>query len=358
MDKNVGKSTIINRGKEFKYSKANISVMDRLPAGNYLLKFSMKDMEHYLEESDSFEIPSKVYGNPDKLAKRYVNTFNKTGGNLGVLLTGVKGTGKSLLAKMVCVEADLPVIMISEAFVTNELKSFLNNIKQEVIILIDEFEKIYRDTKQQETFLSLLDGVFEGQKLYIFTSNATTSVSTYLLNRPSRIHYLKQYDGLEKDLVEDIIDDLLENLEHKKELTRLLDITGLVTIDMLMAIISEMNMYNETPKDVISLLNIKPETATYKVEVYEIERKIGGREEEEFLGSTFIHFHPLANRALKFNYIKLNTSSQGMVNLNLGDSEISVEGDVIIVRNDKTRNKEYKVVCTPKSDYNFEFYDI
>jgi SpoVK/Ycf46/Vps4 family AAA+-type ATPase len=311
-----------------------------------------------LEESDSFKIPAKVYGSPEKLAKRYLNTFNNTDGNLGVLLTGVKGTGKSLLAKMVCVESNLPVIMISEPFMSNELKSFLNNIKQEVIILIDEFEKIYRDVKHQETFLSLLDGVFEGQKLYILTSNATTSVSTYLLNRPSRIHYLKQYDGLDKVLVEEIVGDLLESKIHKKELIRLLDIAGLITVDMLMAIIREMNMYGESPKAAIELLNIKPESATYKVEVFEIERKIGGKEDEEMLGSSFVHHHPLGHSMLKFQYYNSSTSGVSQIHFNLEESEIDVDGEVITIKNKRLKNKVMKVVCTPKTDYAFNFQDM
>jgi len=354
----MSKTTIIKSGKELRYSKSDISVVGALPAGNYLLKFSQKDLEHYLEESDAFKIPEKVYGDPAKLAKRYINTFNNSNGNLGILLTGIKGTGKSLLAKMVCVESKLPVIMISEPFMSNELKSFLNNIKQEVIVLIDEFEKIYRDVKHQETFLSLLDGVFEGQKLYILTSNTRDNVSTYLLNRPSRIHYLKQYNGLEKPLISDIVDDLLDNKEHKSELIRLLDIAGLITVDMLMAIIREMNMYDESPKEAIELLNIKPESAIYKVEVFEIERKIGGKEDEEMVGSSFMHHHPLGNGMLKFQYYNSTSNGVSQIHFNLEESEINIEGEVITIKNKRIKNKVMKVVCTPKTDYSFNFQDM
>lgn len=71
---------------------------------------------------------------------------------------------------MICNKSDLPVIVITEPFTGSKFKEFLSSIKEETIIFLDEFEKVYNTTELQE-YLSILDGVFDGKKLFLFTSN-------------------------------------------------------------------------------------------------------------------------------------------------------------------------------------------
>ncbi len=63
--------------------------------------------------------------------------------NMGVLLNGVKGTGKSVTAKLICNELKnfLPIIIVDKAY--EGLPQFISKIQQEVIIFIDEFEKVF-----------------------------------------------------------------------------------------------------------------------------------------------------------------------------------------------------------------------
>ena len=71
-------------------------------------------------------------------------SFKGRKGNLGILLEGLKGTGKSLQAKHLCKNAGLPVILFTADWHGPTLEKFLARIKQSAILFFDEFEKIYK----------------------------------------------------------------------------------------------------------------------------------------------------------------------------------------------------------------------
>lgn len=49
---------------------------------------------HYLEDQFKFEF--KLYGLENKFINKCIRTYNATTGNMGVLLNGVKGTGRKI----------------------------------------------------------------------------------------------------------------------------------------------------------------------------------------------------------------------------------------------------------------------
>lgn len=278
---------------EISYTASQIEALKEIPAGNWLLKFNpLKG--YYLESTQSFKFPPKIYGDAEKLATRYLNTFNSINGNIGILLSGTKGTGKSVTAKLTANNSGLAVIIITEAFYDDGFKSFLSNISQMCVVLVDEFEKVYYNNDLQNNFLSILDGVFEGKKMFIFTSNEKDRVNQYMLNRPGRIHYLGEYDTLSDDIIEDVINDNLKNLENKEGLISVLNVLGTITMDILISLIREMNMYKETANESIKYLNLKPESNMYDVEIFQ------GKER---LGSTSIHSHPLMDEELSVEFL-------------------------------------------------------
>lgn len=274
----------IKTNSEVRLTSSYVESFKLLPNGTYLTKFDVRNNEYYLEVTEDFTTPRKIYGNSESLSTRYVNTFNGSTKNMGILLTGLKGTGKSLTAKLTAIKANIPVILITEEFVGEEFKSFLNNIKQEVVIFIDEFEKVYSENDTQQSLLSLLDGVFEGKKLFIFTSNMVNRVNTYMLNRPGRIRYLAEYESLDESVINDVINDILINKSNISGLLSVLDILGSISMDSLVSLITEMNTYGETANEAIKYLNIRPEDSQYSVNIM-----IGGIK----VGTSSIRIHPL-----------------------------------------------------------------
>src|SRR4051812_18449635 len=96
----------IKRGKNFfPTDNANVIVERLLPAGNYIVNFNQMTNEFSLETIDNFILPSKLYGHNPQQAERILSTFQNRENGTGVMLAGEKGSGKSLLAKVVCVEA-------------------------------------------------------------------------------------------------------------------------------------------------------------------------------------------------------------------------------------------------------------
>lgn len=137
----------------------------------------------------------------------------------------------------------------------------------------EEFEKIYSEQKgNQSALLSIMDGVFEGKKLFLLTCNNELEINDALISRPSRIYYSKEYFGLEPEVISEVIDDLLINKEYKQELERICFILGSVNMDSLISIIDEMNRYEESPSEVLKYLNVKPEDAFYEISFKEITR--------------------------------------------------------------------------------------
>jgi len=292
----------VKEANELVFTASDVEAFKELPAGNYLLKYTPQK-GFFLETTPSFKLPKKIYGDSEAIAKRYLNTFSNNSNNLGILLTGLKGTGKSITAKITCYNSSLPVILITEPFTGDGFKSFLSNISQEAIIFTDEFEKVYYTVELQNSFLSILDGIFEGKKMFLFTSNEKGKINQYMINRPGRVHYLKEYDALDETIINDVIDDNLLNKENKNGLLEVLNILSNVTMDMLMSLIKEMNLYKETARESIRFLNLKPDAIVYNVEVYQEDLK---------LGSTTIGGHPLTTEYLGFEiYVSDITKYKG-----------------------------------------------
>jgi SpoVK/Ycf46/Vps4 family AAA+-type ATPase len=152
---------------------------------------------------------------------------------------------------------------------------FLYSIQQECIIFIDEYEKIY-DNKEQEEMLTVLDGVFQSKKMFIITCNDRYKLDSHLRNRPGRVHYLIEFDGLAPAFIKEFCQ---ENLKDKNRVNEVVQICGLfstINFDMLQALVWEMNLYNEAASDAIKLLNAKPESDDYSI--YDITASILGRD--------------------------------------------------------------------------------
>lgn len=246
----------------------NITLLKKIPVGVWLLVQDELTKEFYLEKQADFTLPDKIYGKEEEVAERYLSTFNKSTKNEGILLTGEKGNGKTLMAKVICNKSNLPVILITQPFTGDSFQSFLGALKQQLVVFIDEFEKIYKDDAgQQLDFLSILDGVFESKKLFVFTSNSM-QINDFLKNRPNRIRYLRRYRGLSRDVVEEIIEDKLENKEHKKELIEIVDLLSNVSMDVLLTLIQEINYYDEAPIKAVRMMNIQVEHSEFDVLMY------------------------------------------------------------------------------------------
>jgi len=262
----------------FLQNRANYVIEEKLPPKVFVLKYDAQVARFFLEEIESFNIPEKLYGDVNKFADRILNTFNQRLQPTGVLLTGEKGSGKTILAKKVCVNAmaaGCPVILINDEYDDTEFVMFLQSIQQPCVLFFDEFEKVFRlssNDRSQNTLLTLLDGLFSSKKLILMTSNDSSRISPQMLNRPSRIFYMKKYNGLDENFIREYCVDKLKYKRHLDELIATTSMYSEFNFDMLQGIVEEVNRYNESPLELIDILNVKPQNcdnlAEYNLKFY------------------------------------------------------------------------------------------
>ena len=179
--------------------------------------------------------------------------------NLGVIFNGLKGTGKTIASKILSNRMQMPVVIVPEAF--DGLLSFIQSLCFECTILIDEAEKTFKE--DGDVLLKMIDGVYnESRKLYIMTTNRL-SIDENLLGRPGRVRYIKQFGNLTAKAVGDYIKDNLRDQSKKEQILDVVDILEISTIDILKAIVDEVNIHGAITEN--SLLNIPK--ASYKIDV-------------------------------------------------------------------------------------------
>lgn len=249
--------------------------IDVLPVGVYTLNLGM--FGFYLERiGDEFEFNHKLYGLERRFIDRVVKTWNSTDKNLGVLMNGLKGTGKTVTSKVICNELKMPVILVNTNPEGGGIPEFLSEINQEVIVLIDEYEKIFGEDAD---LLTVMDGVLTGagRKLFMLTTNKTY-INENLMQRPSRIRYHKNFKDLSPAVIEEIVDDTLVNKRFKADTIMAISNLEIITIDIVKSIIEEVNLHNESPADFMDIFNVKKITGKYSI--YKVEKDRNGKEVE------------------------------------------------------------------------------
>lgn len=257
-------SYFIKSGNTFRVSaEAAIDLHHTLPVGNYIVKVDLMG-SMYLEQIDSFEFKGKRYGDNIRYTERIMNTFKNREQSTGIMLAGEKGSGKSLLAKSLAIEAakeNIPTIVINSPFKGDAFNKLIQDISQPCVILFDEFEKVY-DRDDQEEILTLLDGVFPSKKMFILTCNDKYRIDTHMRNRPGRIYYMIDFVGLTSEFIVEYCNDNLNNKSHIEKICAIAALFSQFNFDMLKALIEEMNRYDESPQESLRMLNAKPEFDT------------------------------------------------------------------------------------------------
>lgn len=227
---------------------------EQLPVGIYKINFNEMTGQCYITHvMDKFEFPYKIYGVQNSFIKRVDKTYHATDGNLGILMNGVKGTGKSVTAELICNTLNLPVLIIHQAF--KAIPSFINEIQQDIILFFDEYEKIYND--YDHSILTVMDGVMNNgyRKVFLLTTNKLY-INDNMLQRPGRIRYLKTFSDLTLDVITEIVDDKLEYIELREQCITFISTLETITIDIVKAIIDEVNIHNEPPQTFKDVFNV------------------------------------------------------------------------------------------------------
>jgi hypothetical protein len=249
----MGKQIWLQDGNVFSQGSATtVSHPEGLPKGIYEVKVSMTGF--YLSKiAESFTFDYKLYGLNQKFIDYVLKTYENTTGNLGVLLDGIKGTGKTVVAKELCNRLQLPVILVqSMGDDTNSklIKYLSTSIDFDCIFFFDEYEKEFKNSSD---VLSFMDGTYNSiyRKVFLLTTNEL-NVDPNLLGRPSRIRYKKSFSNLSEEVTREILNDILEDKTAIEKVIELTHSMNIITIDLIKAIATEINIHG-----VEALPNIK-----------------------------------------------------------------------------------------------------
>lgn len=255
---------VVNIGNTYEIYDDCLKTFDKLPAKTYMLRFSQMS-GFYLEEYAELETKEEtVYGIHDVKVDKVMKTFEGSNRNLGIILSGDKGIGKSLFARMLAnkaIDNDYPVIIVNKYY--PGLESYIEKINQEAMYLLDEFDKTFanisssdNNVKPQANMLSLFDGITPGKKMFVITCNDFRSLNEYLINRPGRFHYHFRF---KYPVAEEVTKYLMDKLDEKNygEIDKVVMFSRKVNLnyDCLRAIAYELNL-GETFEDAIQDLNI------------------------------------------------------------------------------------------------------
>lgn len=237
---------IVQSGSRLQVYGEDVKTFKEIPIGSYDVGFSQMGGFFLRERNDIVPNEEKIYGNHEEKVEKVLRSFKLSNRNFGVMLSGQKGIGKSLFMRILAsrgIEAGYPVITVSDPI--PGVSNFLASIDQEVIVLFDEFEKIFKgndDYDPQAEFLSLFDGVDGGKKLFVITCNEVGNLNEFLVNRPGRFHYhFTIGNPTPEEVTEYLIDKLnptyYDAIEKIVKLAQAINIT----YDYLRAIVFELN---------------------------------------------------------------------------------------------------------------------
>lgn len=243
----------------FPTSTKDLVITEVIPSGNYAVQFNPLQGGFFLTQVDpTEESTKKKYGDVESRAERIFNTFLDRHRSTGVLLSGEKGSGKTMLARELSLmgyKHNMPTILVNTEFYGEAFNSFIASISQPCVLLFDEFEKIY-DLNHQAELLTLFDGVFSHKKLFVLTVNDPYKIDRHMLNRPGRLYYRLNYTGLNAAFVEEYCKDNLRNQEKVKEVVDYTSIYDSFNFDMLQSLVEEMNRYGSGVVEALDWLNI------------------------------------------------------------------------------------------------------
>lgn len=263
-----------------------VTIHDTLPAGTYDINFSKTEGFYLSRHEDLVNKEEKVYGDLIKKVEKVFNSFESTNRNFGILLSGQKGIGKSMFARLLSEKAigkGYPVLICN----TPGVADFIASIKQEVVVLFDEFEKTFEvERGSQDELLSLFDGIDNGKKLFVLTCNELSRVSRYMLDRPGRIHYHFKLTSPSFNEIKEYMFDKLKPQYHSY-ITKICSIGAMtdLSFDMLRAIAFDLNL-GYPLEDTLTDLNIGNYLNASKGKKIEVKLEDGS----SFEFSTFLRF--------------------------------------------------------------------
>lgn len=237
----------VNSGNTYTIYDNSIQLLTSLPAQTYLVNFN-QNSGFFLTKYMDIAVSEKMYGVHNAKLIKVMAAFDSFERNLGVILSGDKGIGKSSFAKLLaaeCVRTGIPVIVVN-TYIPG-IAEYLASFDQAVMVLFDEFDKTFKASNNngmdaQAEMLTLFDGLAQGKKMFVVTCNNLTGLNDFLVNRPGRFHYHFRFGYPTAEDIREYLSDKV-NKEFHSEINKVVSFSRKIDLnyDCLRAIAFELN---------------------------------------------------------------------------------------------------------------------
>lgn len=231
-----------------------VAVTDTIDPGIYRVVPAPNPMDSRLGIrfiSDRFDLGvKKIYSTGGEEIQEVIKKtwddyrFQTLNSNLCTILSGIKGTGKTITAKQLCnyYVSRYPVLIIDSAF-NGKIVDFVQSLDFKCVLLIDEAEKTFLEDRT--ALLKVCDGAMNmSPKIVLMTMN-DLNVDRNLISRPGRVRYIKEFGNLPESTCAELLKDKLENKELVPKILDFLCMLDTITIDIVQSIVDEVNIYGD-----------------------------------------------------------------------------------------------------------------
>jgi len=243
------KTKFIKIGNSINFKPVTEGLDYELESGKvYTVEIDNYTGEINLKAAPDFSMPNKIYETEEdsRFVEKVLNYYNKsTVGTTGVMLSGLKGSGKTIMVKNIALKSKLPIILIDKGFRPVYLiKLFTQLSDVDACVIFDEIDKLGEDY-DDDYLLKILDGInSSGKKLVLCTCNNEEELSEYLIDRCSRIRYWKVFDEVSASMIQKVLEDKLNDKKEIKSLTDfILENFAVVSFDNISSFVDEVNEY-------------------------------------------------------------------------------------------------------------------
>lgn len=248
-------------------------IVEKLPAAIYTVSFHPMMGFSLSKLNEQFEVPPQLFGDLESKVDHLLGRYDKTG-DMSAMLTGAKGSGKSLLAHVfsnrAIKELDKPVIIVDNHFDNpNGLMKFLYDLG-DCVFIFDEFAK--KMDEHQDTFLDFFSGTYKIPRAIFVIENSLHKINEFMLDRPGRVRWSFSYGKLPLQVVKEVCDAREVNEKAKRHICEYAARAITIGMDNLNTIIDEVQLSDDSVntasgfKALVGMLNIPSNSSmSYKL---------------------------------------------------------------------------------------------